>query len=110
MWKIIFSHFQSILLFNVYLPFNVQNKHLFKVGQETCYNVPRLEPSSVKVEITLPEPVQRCQKRYQKTSSQVFNLFKFAKASKIVLCIIISSFFKLLVTLPAYYVIFFTMM
>ena len=35
-----------------------------KVGQETCFNVPTLEPNTVQVEITLPEPVQRCQRRW----------------------------------------------
>ena len=36
---------------------------VLQVGQETCYNVPRLEPSKVKVDITLPEPVEKCQTR-----------------------------------------------
>ena len=34
-----------------------------QVGQETCYNVPRLEPRTVNVDITLPEPVEKCQTR-----------------------------------------------
>ena len=38
-------------------------QHCKEVGQETCYNVPSLQPKQVTVEITLPEPVQRCQTR-----------------------------------------------
>merc|ERR1711874_106952 len=33
------------------------------VGQETCYNVPTLQPEQIQVEIVLPEPVQKCQTR-----------------------------------------------
>jgi len=38
-------------------------QHCKEVGQETCYNIPRLESKEIQVEITLPEPVQKCQTR-----------------------------------------------
>ena len=38
-------------------------QHCQEVGQETCYNIPRLESKEIQVEITLPEPVQKCQTR-----------------------------------------------
>ena len=38
-------------------------KHCKEVGQETCYNIPKLESKEIPVEITLPEPVQKCQTR-----------------------------------------------
>lgn len=38
-------------------------QHCKEVGQETCYNVPTLESKQIQVEVTLPEPVQRCQTR-----------------------------------------------
>jgi len=38
-------------------------QHCKEVGQETCYNVPTLESKQIQVEITLPEPVQKCQTR-----------------------------------------------
>ena len=43
--------------------FNTKYRNELQVGQETCYNVPRLEPRKVKVDITLPEPVEKCQTR-----------------------------------------------
>jgi len=38
-------------------------QHCKEVGQETCYNIPTLESKQIQVEITLPEPVQKCQTR-----------------------------------------------
>ena len=38
-------------------------QHCKEVGQETCYNVPTLEAKQIQVEIILPEPVQKCEKR-----------------------------------------------
>jgi len=38
-------------------------QHCKEVGQETCYNLPSLEPRPVQVEISLPQPKQRCENR-----------------------------------------------
>ena len=38
-------------------------QHCKEVGQETCYNVPTLQPEQIQVEIVLPEPVEKCQTR-----------------------------------------------
>ena len=41
-------------------------QHCKEVAQETCYNVPNLEQKKINVEITLPEPVEKCETRYRK--------------------------------------------
>lgn len=38
-------------------------QHCKEVGQETCYNIPILETQEIQVEITLPEPVEKCENR-----------------------------------------------
>ena len=46
-------------------------QHCKEVGQETCYNIPTLESKQIQVEITLPEPVQKCQTRWCMIQSEI---------------------------------------